>query len=168
VPSATCRRARSSATSPARRRPSGSPGAGEVRGGRPRLPLVGWRCERKFKKVAKIAADAIEAAEANPLPSEDEDPGLYMGDVMALGLMYRELSDGSSWQTDTSECGRRLRDIASVLETWRNLGARLDEQFPDDAERWTRVKGEKERDILAAIGWLVAGKTMDEIRRDWT
>lgn len=122
-----------------------------------------WRSFRKAKKLSKIVIPAIAGAKANPIPADlDDAPGFYLGDTMALALVTRTLYEGDqSWVKDPSDDGRKLRDIAVVVEGWRG---KSDETDGRSAKERLHTRMYQEREALATISWLLVGKTFDEIR----
>lgn len=125
---------------------------------------MGWRCSRKLKKLARIVVPALAGAEMNPVPADlDDTPGIYIGDKIALVLVAKTLYEGKqSWADDPSDCGRVLRDVAGAIEEWRNPPDEPRESTPKEEYHAQMIR---DRNFLAVISWLLAGKTAEEIRR---
>src|SRR5207253_11275290 len=115
---------------------------------------MGWRGARKLSRVGKIVAAGTAGAEVNPDPANlDESPGIYMGDMMTLALLRKELYSGwTGWTTDRSEDSGKLRDVAAVLEQW---AAEHKEERDDSGDPKSRLGAQMRRDryVLAVIGW---------------
>lgn len=127
---------------------------------------MGWRAAWKLSRVGKLAAPALANAERFPL-REDTGPhinlGEMLGDTIGLASIRGKLWRGwTGWTTDPSEDARKLRDIAGVLEEW----AELKNQATDsgDARRDNFQRRKLDRYTLAVVGWILVGKTLDEIR----
>jgi hypothetical protein len=127
---------------------------------------MGWRCRRIFNRLGPILEQAMADLNANPNPSDSEMMSLDLANAKALTTIARRLPPNAALGSQGSECGRRLREIASVIAEWRRSSASLLEEIPNDPERRIRKRMEIERDMLATIAWLYIGKTRDEIRSE--
>jgi len=138
-----------------------------------------WRSFRKLRKLNRIVVPALAGAEANPIPADlDDASGFYMGDISALVRVHRTLYEGNqSWVDDPSDEGRKLRDIAAVIEHWRRpmvtgadsvgrdylTSSRSDGTEEErSAEENFHARIHEDRRALARISWIVVGKTLEE------
>jgi hypothetical protein len=90
--------------------------------------------------------------------------GELVGDMIALRAVQQELDRGwTGWTTDQSDDGRKLRDIAGGLGEWSTK--RKDHANDSgDAKRDLFAQRKFDRYSLAVVGWVLVGKTLDEIR----